>query len=112
MDGGFWDVDVSTPATVDGVARPVPGEPPLPLGLSRGTRLSRPKQIDFFQRFMAMPFVPSFSNGLSLQRVLSLPLPSFARDTWYPYTFSPLCSLAFIHNQRKENALVCCFFSM
>ncbi|KAK6160927.1 hypothetical protein DH2020_004308 [Rehmannia glutinosa] len=82
MDGGFWEVDVSTPVTVDGVARPVQGEP-LPLGLSRGPRLSRPKQIDFFQRFMAMPFVPSFSNGLSFQRVLSLPLPSFARDTWF-----------------------------
>lgn len=78
MDGGFWEVDLSTPVTVDAVARPisVPGEP-LPLGLTRGLRLSRPKQIDFFQRFMAMPFVPSFSdaNGLSFQRLLSLPLP-------------------------------------
>ncbi|GFP83078.1 protein trigalactosyldiacylglycerol 4 chloroplastic [Phtheirospermum japonicum] len=81
MDGGFWEVDVSTPVTVDGVARPVGGET-VPLGLSRGARLSRPKQIDFFQRFMAMPFVPSFShaNGLSFQRVLSLPL----HDTWFP----------------------------
>ncbi|KAL8487708.1 hypothetical protein ACS0TY_023696 [Phlomoides rotata] len=78
MDGGFWEVDLSTPVTVDGVARPipVPGEP-LPLGLTRGLHLSRPKQIDFFQRFMAVPVVPSFSdaNGLSFQRLLSLPLP-------------------------------------
>ncbi|KAI8566931.1 hypothetical protein RHMOL_Rhmol02G0080700 [Rhododendron molle] len=75
MDGAFWDVDVSTPITVDGVARPVPGFC-LPLGMSRGARLSRPKQIDFFQRFMTMPFVPSYSaaNGFSLHRVLSLPL--------------------------------------
>ncbi|KAL3626654.1 hypothetical protein CASFOL_030203 [Castilleja foliolosa] len=80
-DGDSWEVDVSTPVTVDGVARPVGGET-VPLGLSRGARLSRPKQIDFFQRFMAMPFVPSFSdvNGLSFQRVLSLPL----HDTWFP----------------------------
>ncbi|KAM7487977.1 hypothetical protein LguiB_025461 [Lonicera macranthoides] len=74
MDGGFWDLDVSTPRTLDGVARPVPGDP-LPLGISRGVRLSRPKQIDFFQRFMFLPFVPSFSpaHGLSIQRVLSFP---------------------------------------
>ncbi|KAL2456958.1 Protein TRIGALACTOSYLDIACYLGLYCEROL 4 [Forsythia ovata] len=83
MDGGFWDVDVSTPVTLDGLARPVPGDP-LPLGLSRGPRLSRPKQIDFFQRFMSMPFVPSFSHygvgdvGLCLQRVFSL-----SRETWF-----------------------------
>lgn len=76
MDGSFWDVDVSTPVTVDGVARPVPGFG-LPLGVSRGASLSRPKQIAFFQRFMTMPFVPSYSaagNGFCLHRVLSLPL--------------------------------------
>ncbi|KAL8058529.1 hypothetical protein ABFX02_03G024900 [Erythranthe guttata] len=84
MDGGFWEVDLTTAMTVDGVARPAP-EDSIPLGLSRGTRLSRPKQIDFFQRFMSMPFVPSFSNsnGLSFHRLISLPLPPFARDTWF-----------------------------
>lgn len=87
MDGEFWDLDLSTPATLDGVARPVADGGDgllLPLGLSRGSRLSRPKQIDFLQRFMAAPLVPSFSDGvgLSLQRLLSLPLPSFARDVW------------------------------
>ncbi|KAG6428250.1 hypothetical protein SASPL_112501 [Salvia splendens] len=82
MEGEFWELDSSTPATLDGVARPVAGDLPLPLGLSRGARLSRPKQIDFMQRFMAAPFVPSFSDGVgfSLQRLLSLP--SFARDAW------------------------------
>lgn len=89
MDGEFWEVDLSTPATLNGVARPVGVGHPLPLGLSRGARLSRPKQIDFLQRFMAAPFVPSFSDGvgLSLQRLISLPLPlpSFARDAWLVY---------------------------
>ncbi|QHO06982.1 hypothetical protein HN51_065738 [Arachis hypogaea] len=83
MDGGgFWDLDVSTPKTLEGSACPVSGNP-LPLGLSRGPRLSRPKQVDFMQRFMFAPFVPSFSkpNGLSLQRVLSLPL----NDDWVVY---------------------------
>ncbi|KAJ7955337.1 protein TRIGALACTOSYLDIACYLGLYCEROL 4, chloroplastic-like [Quillaja saponaria] len=75
MDGGgFWDLDVSTPKTLDGLAFPVPGDP-LPLGLSRGTRLSRPKQLHFMQRFMTAPFIPSYAtpHGFSLQRVLTIP---------------------------------------
>ncbi|KAM0984644.1 hypothetical protein EV2_012425 [Malus domestica] len=75
MDGSFWDLDVSTPRTLDGLVRPVPGDP-LPLGLTRGPRLSRPKQIDFMQRFMASIFVPSYTaaDGFTLQRVLTLPI--------------------------------------
>ncbi|KAK7303867.1 hypothetical protein RJT34_14784 [Clitoria ternatea] len=76
MDGGgFWDLDISTPKTLDGLACPVPGDP-LPLGLSRGTKLSRPRQLHFMHRFMHAPLIPSYSilHGLSLHRVLSLPL--------------------------------------
>ncbi|KAK4478370.1 hypothetical protein RD792_017660 [Penstemon davidsonii] len=105
MDGGFWEVDVSTPVTVDGVARPVTDDGKiLPLGLSRGPRLARPKQIDFFQRFMAMPFVPSFSDGtgLSLQRVLTLPLPSFARDTWFSTLLGQFNVQKFVTSIRKN----------
>ncbi|KAL5546638.1 hypothetical protein UlMin_006325 [Ulmus minor] len=83
--GGFWEVDMSSPATVDGLARPVPGDT-FPLGLSRGARLSRPKQIDFMQRFMSTPFLPSYSSnpsnggdGFVLQRVLTIP---FAQN-WF-----------------------------
>ncbi|KAK8516909.1 hypothetical protein V6N13_092203 [Hibiscus sabdariffa] len=74
-DGDFWELDASTPRTLEGAARAVPGKA-LPLGLSRGTRLSRPNQIDFMQRFMAAPFLPSYTNhfGVTLQRVLSVPL--------------------------------------
>lgn len=79
MDGGFWDLDMATPRTIDGSARLVPGNP-LPLGLSRGTKLSRPKQLDFMHRFMSMPFVPCYSgdslrggDGFSLQRVVAFP---------------------------------------
>ncbi|KAF8762200.1 hypothetical protein HU200_009750 [Digitaria exilis] len=57
---GRWELDAETPATMEGTARPVPGDP-LPLGLSRGPRVTRPKQLDFFHRFMASPFVPTFS---------------------------------------------------
>jgi len=82
-EGDIWDLDMSTPVTLEGTARAVPDDP-LPLGLSRGTRLSRPKQVEFFHRFMASPLIPSFSpirpntgdgggGGFSLQRVLTLP---------------------------------------
>ncbi|KAG8052529.1 hypothetical protein GUJ93_ZPchr0001g30619 [Zizania palustris] len=65
---GRWELDVETPATMEGTARPVPGDP-LPLGLSRGPRVTRTKQLDFLHRFMASPLVPSFSascTGLSV----------------------------------------------
>ncbi|KAH6831795.1 hypothetical protein C2S53_008288 [Perilla frutescens var. hirtella] len=83
MDGEFWEVDLSTAVTLDGVARAGGDGVPLPLGLSRGARLSRPKQIDFLQRFMAVPLVPTFCEevGLSLQRLISLPLPG--GDAWF-----------------------------
>ncbi|GFZ09130.1 hypothetical protein Acr_20g0009380 [Actinidia rufa] len=60
---------------------PLPGlAEPLPLGMtSGGARLSRPKQIDFFQRFMSMPFVPSYSplRFFSLHRRLTFPFPDY-----------------------------------
>ncbi|XVF71864.1 hypothetical protein PTKIN_Ptkin12aG0073600 [Pterospermum kingtungense] len=80
MDGDFWELDASTPRTLEGTALAVPGKA-LPLGVSRGTRLSRPKQIDFMQRFMAAPFLPSYSNqlGLTLQRAFTIPF----TDNWF-----------------------------
>lgn len=107
MDGSeFWELDVSTPVTLNGVARPtpVPGEQ-LPLGLSRGSRLSRPKQVDFFQRFMAMPFVPSYTanlGGLSLHRALTLPSTS---DFWFAALIGQFKLHKFI-SSVKQNRLV------
>ncbi|CAN6469909.1 unnamed protein product [Victoria cruziana] len=79
-DAGSWDVDVSTPATLDGVAKPIPDGCCLPLGLSRGLTLSRPKQLDFFHRFMSLPLVPSYAgspesggDGVTLQRAITFP---------------------------------------
>ncbi|CAI9094927.1 OLC1v1030760C2 [Oldenlandia corymbosa var. corymbosa] len=106
MDSGFWDLDMSTPVTLDGRARSVPGDP-LPLGLSRGTLLSRPRQIDFFQRFMAAPFVPSFSadRGLSLQRVLSLPLPSRIAQRWFATLLGQFNIQKFVTSVKKDGGL-------
>nr|CAD1833793.1 unnamed protein product [Ananas comosus var. bracteatus] len=58
--GGRWEADAETAATMEGTARAVPGDP-LPLGLSRGPRVTRPKQLDFMHRFMSLPLLPSFS---------------------------------------------------
>ncbi|XP_042394608.1 protein TRIGALACTOSYLDIACYLGLYCEROL 4, chloroplastic-like [Zingiber officinale] len=59
--GGTWELDMEAPVTMEGAARAVPGDP-LPLGLSRGRRITRPKQLDFMHRFMSSPLVPSFSG--------------------------------------------------
>uniref|UniRef100_A0A5B7BNP7 Protein TRIGALACTOSYLDIACYLGLYCEROL 4 n=1 Tax=Davidia involucrata TaxID=16924 RepID=A0A5B7BNP7_DAVIN len=108
MDGSFWDLDMSTPRTIDGLARPVPGDP-LPLGISRGVRLSRPKQIDFFQRFMTMPFVPSYAgnsargggDGFSLQRVLNFPF----GQRWFATLLGQFNLQKFV-SSIKENGLM------
>ncbi|WOL00257.1 protein TRIGALACTOSYLDIACYLGLYCEROL 4, chloroplastic [Canna indica] len=62
--GGRWELDMESPVTMEGTARAVPGDP-LPLGLFRGQRLTRPKQLDFMHRFMSSPLVPSFSSDPS-----------------------------------------------
>ncbi|EOY06931.1 hypothetical protein QUC31_016005 [Theobroma cacao] len=97
MDGDFWELDASTPRTLEGSARAVPGKA-LPLGVSRGTRLSRPKQIDFMQRFMAAPFVPSFSNhlGLTLQRVVTIPF----NDNWFSILLAQFNLRKFVSSLR------------
>ncbi|KAF8039438.1 hypothetical protein BT93_B1852 [Corymbia citriodora subsp. variegata] len=107
MDGGFWDLDVSTPTTLDGLARPVPGNP-LPLGLSRGTRLSRPKQIDFMQLFMTAPFVPSFAgaparggSGLTLQRVLAIPF----GENWFATLLGQFNLQKFVSTVKEKRLL-------
>ncbi|KAI7979526.1 hypothetical protein LOK49_Contig314G00001 [Camellia lanceoleosa] len=107
MDGGFWELDVSTPVTLEGVGRAVPGQA-LPLGMcSRGSRLSRPKQIHFFQRFMSIPFLPSFSppHSLSLQRVLTFPLPPPAAEYWFATLLGQFNLHKFL-SSVKENGLI------
>lgn len=98
VDGGGWELDVEAPVTMEGIARAVPGVL-LPLGLSRGGRLSRSNQLDFLHRFMASPFVPSFSGdptnggqGFLLHHAHSFHI----RDNWYSYHISFLSRLCFL----------------
>nr|GEW62055.1 protein trigalactosyldiacylglycerol 4, chloroplastic [Tanacetum cinerariifolium] len=105
-DDGLWDLDLSTPATLNGVARPVPGDGvPSVLGLSRGVRLSRSKQVDFFQRFMFLPFIPSYSTihpngGFSLQRLFSLPFAPLDPH-WYGTVLGQLNVEKLVSNIKK-----------
>ncbi|WCJ23201.1 hypothetical protein M5689_005242 [Euphorbia peplus] len=103
-EGGLWEVDVSTPLTLEGEARPVPGEA-LPLGISRGTKLSRHKQILFFQRFMAGFFIPSYSpppcgHGFSLQSIL--PIPSFHQN-WFATLLAQFNLQHFVSSLNEPN---------
>ncbi|KAG4990567.1 hypothetical protein JHK87_024024 [Glycine soja] len=100
MDGGgFWDLDISTPQTLDGLACPVPGDP-LPLSLSRGTRLSRPRQSQFMHRFMNAPFIPSYAKpyGLSLHRLLILPF----SDNWLVFLLGQFHLQRFVSSVKSS----------
>ncbi|KAJ4721883.1 protein TRIGALACTOSYLDIACYLGLYCEROL 4, chloroplastic-like [Melia azedarach] len=103
MEGEFWELDQSTPKTLEGTARAVAGNP-LPLGLSRGTRLSRPKQIDFMQRFMSVPFLPSFSADgaptLTLQRVLTIPF----SENWFATLLGQFNLLKYLSSVKDAKA--------
>ncbi|KAJ0980016.1 hypothetical protein J5N97_015490 [Dioscorea zingiberensis] len=64
VDGVGLELDAEAPVTIEGTARAVPGDP-LPLGISRGIRITRPKQLDFMHRFMALPLVPSYAGDVA-----------------------------------------------
>ncbi|KFK38082.1 hypothetical protein AALP_AA3G067200 [Arabis alpina] len=106
-EGDIWELDMSTPLTLEATARAV-SDDPLPLGLSRGTLLSRPKQAEFFHRFMATPLIPSFSSlrhdggGFSLQRVLTLPF----SNNWFVSLLGQFDVQRFVSEVKKSEAFV------
>ncbi|XP_010486226.1 PREDICTED: protein TRIGALACTOSYLDIACYLGLYCEROL 4, chloroplastic-like isoform X2 [Camelina sativa] len=110
-EGDIWDLDMSTPVTLEATARAV-SDDPLPLGVSRGTHLSRSKQVEFFHRFMAAPLIPSFSSirsntgdgggdgGFSLQRVLTLPF----SNNWFVSLLGQFNVQRFVSEVKKNEA--------
>ncbi|XP_068663504.1 protein TRIGALACTOSYLDIACYLGLYCEROL 4, chloroplastic-like [Aristolochia californica] len=103
MDG-FWDLDMATAMTIEGTARAAP-EDPIPLGLSRGAMLSRPKQLDFMHRFMSMFFVPSYAgdpleggDGFSLQRAISIPF----GENWFSVLLGQVHLQKLISSMKKD----------
>ncbi|XP_031482313.1 protein TRIGALACTOSYLDIACYLGLYCEROL 4, chloroplastic [Nymphaea colorata] len=63
MDCAFWDVNLSSAATVDGVARAVPGDP-FPVGLARAGTTLRAQQLPVFARGFPLGLVPNFCPPL------------------------------------------------
>ncbi|KAM1345853.1 hypothetical protein FF1_035182 [Malus domestica] len=53
MDSSFWNLDMSTPKILDGLVQLVLDDP-FPPSLTRGAKLSKPKQIDLTQRYMGL----------------------------------------------------------
>ncbi|KAK1262469.1 hypothetical protein QJS04_geneDACA008728 [Acorus gramineus] len=85
MDALFWDMNLSTPRTLDGSARLVPGEP-VPVGVARSSRILRVQQLSFLGDGFPLGLVPSFSppslkelGSFSLQSLLFRPA---ASDWW------------------------------
>eukprot|EP00897_Mesotaenium_endlicherianum_P009851 jgi/Mesen1/8895/ME000535S08204 len=72
----FWNQEVESTRSLEAVARTLPSEPP-PLGITQGSRISRAQQLLLLQRFLPVPFTPSYAvdnddgGGLVLDRVLA-----------------------------------------
>ncbi|KAK6117767.1 hypothetical protein DH2020_048496 [Rehmannia glutinosa] len=60
MDAAFWDLNISTPQALDGVARAVPGDP-IPLDGSRASRALRIQQVSLLGNGFPLGIIPSFS---------------------------------------------------
>lgn len=80
----FWNEDVSSARSLEGVVHALPAQPP-PLGLVTGSRFSRSQQLLLLQRLLWVPCTPSYvvdadnTGGLILDRVLG----SAGGDNWW-----------------------------
>ncbi|PIN05422.1 hypothetical protein CDL12_11237 [Handroanthus impetiginosus] len=60
MDAAFWDLNLSTPKTLDGVCKAVPGDP-IPLDGARASRSPRNHQLSSLITGYPLGIFPSFS---------------------------------------------------
>ncbi|CAN4126008.1 unnamed protein product [Withania somnifera] len=60
MDAAFWDLNISTPRTLDGTARCIPGEP-IPLDGSLASRALRIQQLSLLGNGFPLGIIPSYS---------------------------------------------------
>nr|DAD18239.1 TPA_asm: hypothetical protein HUJ06_019702 [Nelumbo nucifera] len=79
MDAAFWDLNISSPQTLDGSARHVPGEP-LPLEGARASRALRAQQLSLLGSGFPLGIIPSYSptsqkelGSFSIQSLLLKP---------------------------------------
>ncbi|ERN19982.1 protein TRIGALACTOSYLDIACYLGLYCEROL 4, chloroplastic [Amborella trichopoda] len=70
MDSGFWDLNLSTATTLDGVVRAVPDEPCFPLGAARASRALRVQQLSIMSPGFPLGLIPSYTAGPSTPKEL------------------------------------------
>ena len=60
MDSAFWDQNISSPQTLEGSAKSVPGEP-FPLDGARASKALRIQQLSFLRNGFPLGIIPSLS---------------------------------------------------
>lgn len=60
MDAGFWDLNIATPQSLDGVARSIPGDP-IPLDGARASRALRIQQLSLLGNGFPLGIIPTWS---------------------------------------------------
>lgn len=60
MDSAFWDLNVSSPQTIEGCAKAVPGDP-FPMDATVSSKALRIQQFSFFRNGFPLGIVPSLS---------------------------------------------------
>ncbi|XP_050237908.1 protein TRIGALACTOSYLDIACYLGLYCEROL 4, chloroplastic [Mercurialis annua] len=78
IDSGFWDQPISSPQTLEGCARSIPGDP-FPVDATRASRALRIQQLSFLGNGFPLRLIPSYHStsphtkdppSFSLQSVL------------------------------------------
>ncbi|XP_062000529.1 protein TRIGALACTOSYLDIACYLGLYCEROL 4, chloroplastic [Rosa rugosa] len=85
MDSAFWDLNVSSPHTLEGSAKAIPGDP-FPLDGARASRALRIQQLSLLGTGFPLGIIPSYSpashkdsGSFSLQSLLLRP----ATSNWW-----------------------------
>ncbi|KAG1360937.1 putative protein TRIGALACTOSYLDIACYLGLYCEROL 4, chloroplastic [Cocos nucifera] len=107
MDAAFWDLNISSPQTLEGTARAVPGET-VPLALARASRTIRPQQLSFLANALPLGIIPSFAptsqkelGSFSIQSLL----PSPATSNWWVGLVGQFRPRKLISSIKKEVAV-------
>ncbi|ONI22230.1 hypothetical protein PRUPE_2G115700 [Prunus persica] len=85
MDSAFWDLNVSSPHTLEGSAKAIPGDP-FPIDGARASRVLRIQQLSLLGNGFPLGIIPSYSptshkdlGSFSLQSLLLRP----ATSNWW-----------------------------
>ncbi|KAM1252167.1 hypothetical protein ACFX13_041034 [Malus domestica] len=71
MDSAFWDLNVSSPQTLKGSAKAVPGDP-FPLDGARASQALRIQQLFLLGNGFPLGVIPSVQAKISLEKALRI----------------------------------------